>query len=417
MACQGQAQNLDIIHRHEPVDRPIRLPQIHPSSFPSNIRRELDPPGNNMIYKVSSLVLAATLSVLATAGVTSAPFGNFDGKSIDIYSLTNSKGMSARVMTWGATVVSLSTPDRKGAFDDVVCGFDKFEDYPSKSPYFGCIAGRYANRIAKGQFSLDKNTYHLAINNEPNSLHGGLKGFDKQIWIAKVVNKGAEPAVRFTYTSKDGEEGYPGTLTGNVTYTLTADNGLKIDYAVTTTKPTVANLTNHCYFNLAGKDARDNLDHVLTLNADKFTPVDKTLIPTGELRPVEGTPFDFRKPAAIGARIDLKDEQLDFGGGYDHNWVINGKAGTLREAASVYEPFTGRTMQVLTTEPGIQFYAGNFLDGTLTGKGGQIYQQRFAFCLETQRFPDSPNHPAFPTTVIRPGETYKSTTIYRFGSF
>ena len=356
------------------------------------------------------------LSGGAFADVSSSPMGEMDGKTVLIYSLKNKQGMTAEIMTWGATVVSLSTPDRKGHFDDVVCGFDHLADYPTKSPYFGATVGRYGNRIAKGQFRLDGKAYHLAVNNGVNSLHGGLKGFDKRIWSAKILSQGAEPSVALTYKSKDGEEGYPGNLNCRVTYTLTVDNALKIDYALSTDQATVANLTNHSYFNLAGPDARDNLDHVLTLYADRFTPVDKTLIPTGELRNVEGTPFDFRSATPIGARIENKDEQLIFGSGYDHNWVINGKAGTLRQAASVYEPLSGRRMEVWTTEPGVQFYTGNFLDGSLVGKKGKVYPYRFALCLETQHFPDSPNHPKFPTTTLRPGKVYRSTTVYKFAT-
>lgn len=351
---------------------------------------------------------------LSPASVTSQPIGKLDGQTVVKYTLKNKSGMWTDIMTWGATVMTLYTKDQNGRFDDVVCGFDKLSDYPTKSPYFGCIVGRYGNRIANGKFSLEGKTYTLAINNTPNSLHGGIKGFDKRNWSAKVVKSGDEPAVEFTYVSKNGEEGFPGKLTAHVTYTLTAQNALRIDYAVTTDKTTVANLTNHSYFNLAGSHGVNNLDHVVKINADRFTPVSKTLIPTGELKSVEGTPFDFRSPMIIGARIDAADEQLQFGGGYDHNYVINGPAGTLREAVSVFEPTTRRLMTVSTTEPGVQFYTGNFLNG-IRGKGGKNYPRRYAFCFETQRFPDSPNHPAFPTTTLKPGQTYRSTTIYRFG--
>ena len=366
--------------------------------------------------KVVVCGLAALAFSLVEANVVVKSIGNLDGKLIRSFVLTNKPGMSTEIMTWGATVLSLKTQDRNGKFDDVVCGFDKLSDYPTKSPYFGTIVGRYGNRIAKGKFRLGGKTYKLAINNGVNSLHGGLKGFDKRVWDAEITDNGAEPAVRFTYVSRSGEEGYPGTLTAQVTYRLTANNALKISYAVSSNQLTVANLTNHSYFNLAGTEGRDNLDHVLKIYADRFTPVDKTLIPTGELKSVNGTPFDFLKPTSIGARIDMKDQQLEFGGGYDHNWVLNGKAGELKEAVEVFEPVTGRNMKVWTTEPGVQFYSGNFLDGTLTGKGGKIYPPRYAFCLETQHFPDSPNHPAFPTTVITPGKTYRSTTIYKFSA-
>ena len=350
------------------------------------------------------------------ASVTKQSIGKLDGQLVDEFTLKNQRGMSARIMTWGATIRTLSVPDRKGAFDDVVCGFDKLEDYPTKSPFFGTIAGRYANRIAKGQFSLNGKVYHLAINSGGNTLHGGIKGFDKHHWRAQILHRGAEPAVQFVYVSKDGEEGFPGKLTASVTYKVTKANSLRIDYAITTDKPTVANLTNHSYFNLAGNSGTNNLDHVLTLFASRFTPVDKTLIPTGELKSVDGTPFDFRQPTPIGARIDETEEQLQYGGGYDHNWVIDGAAGKLRIAANVFEPHSGRTMEVWTTEPGIQFYAANFMDGSLIGKGGKAYGKRYAICLETQHFPDTPNHPEFPTTTVLPGKVYRTTTIYKFGA-
>lgn len=363
--------------------------------------------------------LAAAVAVLPHSGampVSSRPFGSADGQSVELFTLTNRAGMKAEIMNYGATVVSLTAPDRNGKFEDVVCGFDNLLDYQSKSPYFGCIVGRYGNRIAGGKFSLRGHTYRLAVNNGPNSLHGGVKGFDKRVWKVGPQDRSLIPRLRLSYTSKHMEEGYPGKLTVNVVYTLTDDNALRIDYSITTDRDTVQNITNHTYFNLAGSDARDNLDHEMQIDADRFTPVDSTLIPLGELRSVDGTPFDFRRPIAIGARIDGDDEQLRFGGGYDHNWVLNGKWGTLRHAGRVYEPTSGRVMDFETTEPGVQFYSGNFLDGTLIGKGGKVYPHRFAFCLETQHFPDSPNHAAFPSTVLKKGATYRSTTIYRFGS-
>jgi aldose 1-epimerase len=340
--------------------------------------------------------------------VTRSSFGKLpDGRAVEALTLSNG-GMQAKIMTYGAAVVSLTAPDKNGKYADIVLGMDSIDGYVKGVPYFGAIVGRYGNRIAKGTFQLDGKTYKLAINNGENSLHGGLKGFDKQIWTAREANGGVE----FTYVSKDGEEGYPGTLTAKVLYTLTPQNELRIEYTATTDKPTVVNLTNHTYFNLAGEG--DNLQHQVMINADRFTPVDKGLIPTGELKPVKGTPFDFTKLTAIGARIEQKDEQLVFGGGYDHNWVLNGTG--MKKAAEVYEPKTGRVMEVFTEEPGLQFYTGNFLDGTITGKGGRVYQRRAAFCMETQHFPDSPNKPSFPSTRLDPGKTYHTVTMYKFSA-
>jgi aldose 1-epimerase len=300
-------------------------------------------------------------------------------------------------------------PDKAGRFDDIVLGFDNLDGYlqTPPPPYFGATIGRYGNRIAFGQFTLDGKTFTLAKNNGANSLHGGKIGFDKVIWTAKP---GGGASVAMTYLSKDGEEGYPGNLTATVKYTLTDNNELRIEYSATTDKDTVVNLTNHSYFNLAGQGEGDILKHVVMIDADRFTPVDKGLIPTGELKPVDGTPFDFRKPTPIGERIDAKDPQIALGPGYDHNFVLN-HAGL---AARVTEPKTGRVMEVVTTEPGLQFYTSNFLDGTLKGVGGKVYPRRSAFCMETQHFPDSPNHPAFPSTTLKPGETYHSETVYRF---
>lgn len=365
--------------------------------------------------KAILFVLALSFSLSALAGsITRIPFGKAGGKAVDLYRLVNKQGMAAEIMTYGATVVSLTAPDRNGRFQDVVCGYGNLADYIKASPYFGCIVGRYGNRIAKGKFSLNGKRYSLAINNGPNSLHGGLKGFDKRVWSAKAEDTRNGPSLVMSYTSVDGEEGYPGRLTVQATYTIANENALRIDYRVSSSEDTVANITNHCYFNLAGPDARDNLDHVLWINADKYTPVDATLIPTGALANVAGTPMDFRNPTPIGARIAMDFEQLKFGGGYDHNWVLNGRMGTLRKSVSVEEPTSGRVMEVWTTEPGVQFYSGNFLDGTNVGKGGKVYTYRFAFCLETQHFPDSPNHANFPSTVVKPGKPYYSTTIYKF---
>ena len=348
-------------------------------------------------------------------GLKRAPFGKTrDGQVVDLYMLTNGAGMEVAITNYGGIVVSVKTPDRSGKLADVVLGFDNFEGYLQNVPYLGALIGRYGNRIANGRFTLDGHQYHLPQNNGPNALHGGLKGFDKQVWNAKEIRDKDAPALELTYLSKDGEEGYPGNLSATVTYSLTPKNELKIDYAATTDKDTVVNLTNHSYFNLAGEGQGNVLSHVVMINADRFTPVDSTLIPTGELKSVEGTPFDFRKPVPIGARINNKNQQLQFGKGYDHNLVLNGNGSGLKLAARVNDPSSGRVMEVLTTEPGLQFYTGNFLDGSVRGKGGNAYGPRSAFCMETQHFPDSPNHPAFPSTVLKPGQRYQSTTVYRF---
>ncbi len=339
-----------------------------------------------------------------------------EGEAVQIYTLTNAQGMEARITNYGGILVSLKTPDRNGALADVVLGHDTLDGYFENSPYFGALIGRYGNRIAKGQFTLEGKTYTLAKNNGPNSLHGGLKGFDKALWTAEPLNSADGPALSLSYVSADGEEGYPGTLHAKVVYTLTNDNVLRLDYEATTDKTTIVNLTNHSYFNLKDAGATPALDHVLTINADNYTPVDATLIPTGEIAPVEGTPFDFRKPTAIGARIDDDNEQLKLGGGYDHNFVLNGGPQDLALAATVSEPTTGRHMEVWTTQPGVQFYSANFLDGTISGKGGVAYQKHAALCLETQHFPDSPNQHQFPSTVLQPGQTYKTTTEYRFSA-
>lgn len=351
----------------------------------------------------------------AEPSISSKPFGTTEGgQKVTQYTLVNSKGASATIINYGGTVTSLRVPDRNGTMGNVVLGFSKLSDYEKKSHYFGCLVGRYGNRIAKGTFKLDGKTYQLPINNGPNSLHGGLRGFDKVVWDATPVMTKQGPSLKLTYVSKDGEEGYPGTLSVTATYTLTNKNELKLVYRAKTDKPTIVNLTHHSYFNLAGQGSGDILGHVVTLHADKFTPVDKDLIPTGKLAPVKGTPLDFRKPVAIGARINDRDEQIRNGKGYDHNWVAKKLPGHLGVIATIEEPTTGRVMEVLSTEPGVQFYSGNFLDGTLVGKGGKVYGFRGGFCFEPQHFPDSPNHANFPSTVLRPGETYKNTIIYRF---
>ncbi len=338
-----------------------------------------------------------------------------DGTPIEMYTLSNANGMRAEIITYGGAVVSLTAPDKAGKFTDVVLGMGSLAGYitPPTPPYFGALIGRYGNRIGGGEFKLEGVTYHLPKNDGGNTLHGGPQGFDKRVWKGRPLD-GADQAVELTYVSKDGEEGFPGTLTATVVYTLTGKNELKIDYTAKTDKPTVVNLTNHSYFNLAGAGNGTILEHQVMINADRFTPVDRGLIPTGELRPVKGTPFDFTTATAIGARIDQNDEQLRFGRGYDHNWVLNRSGAGSMKAAEVYEPKSGRVMEVWTTEPGLQFYTGNFLDGTIKGKGGVAYPHRGAFCMETQHYPDSPNKPNFPSTELKPGQTYHTTTIYRF---
>jgi aldose 1-epimerase len=318
-------------------------------------------------------------------------------------------------MTYGGIIASLETPDRQGQLADIVLGFDTLKGYLGESPYFGAITGRYSNRIAKGRFTLDGKSYQLATNDGPNHLHGGVKGFDKVVWKGEPLERADGAGVAFSRTSPDGEEGYPGALTSRISYVLTDRNELIVEYETSTNKQTIHNLTQHSYFNLTGRGAERILGHVLTLHADRYTPVDATLIPTGELAPVDGTPLDFRKPTTIGERIGATHEQLTRGRGYDHNFVLNRSGEGLVPAARVVEPSTGRTLEVSTTEPGIQFYSGNFLDGTVKGKGGQAYEQRTGFCLETQHFPDSPNQPKFPSTVLRPGDTYRSRTVFTFG--
>jgi aldose 1-epimerase len=345
---------------------------------------------------------------------TSASFGKTtDGTEVQLFTLANANGVRATITNYGGTLTSLLVPDKDGKLGDVILGFDNVSGYQSPEflkagPYFGALIGRYGNRIKGGKFTLDGKDYTLAKNNGPNSLHGGLKGFDKVVWQAEPAASADGQSLKLTYVSKDGEEGYPGTLTVAVVYTLTADNALKIDYTATTDKATVVNLTNHAYFNLNHGAGKDVLNHEVTLPADRYTVVDATLIPTGELRPVKGTPFDFTTPHAIGERI------AQVPGGYDHNWVLNTATGE-HAAATVYDPATGRTLEVTTDQPGIQFYTGNFLDGTLKGKGGTVYGKHAGFCLETQHFPDSPNQPKFPSTELKPGATYHTVSTYKFG--
>lgn len=375
----------------------------------------------NYCTNILALILAALVLVgcaskpFSSNRISQEPFGRAkDGAPITLYRLRNAGGAEARICNYGGIVVSLRVPDRDGKLGDVVLGYDRLADYIKDNPYFGALIGRYGNRIAAGQFTLDGRQYTLATNKYPNSLHGGVQGFDKVVWQARPIMTSEGPALQLTYLSHDGEEGYPGNLQVTVLYTMTTNNALKVQYTATTDRDTVVNLTQHSYFNLAGKGTI--LDHEVQIPADKFTPVDRALIPTGELRPVDGTPFDFRKPVTIGARVNQDDEQLKFGKGYDHNWVINKKTGELSLMARVYEPISGRVLEVLSTEPGLQFYSGNGLDGTRVGKGGWVYQSRDAFCMEPQHYPDSPNHLNFPSVVLHPGETYKNTIIYKFSA-
>jgi aldose 1-epimerase len=368
------------------------------------------------------LVGCATMSSNKSSTITKADFGKTsEGHAVEIYTLHNSKGAEARIMTYGGIVQSLSMPDKNGKFADVVLGFDNLDSYVKDSyvkscPYFGALVGRYGNRIGGAKFTLEGNPYTLATNNGPNSLHGGLKGFDKVVWTAKPSVGIRGPQLVLAYFSKDGEEGFPGNLEVTAIYTLTEDNELKLEFAATTDRPTVVNLTHHSYFNLAGQGNGDILGHIVYINSDKTTPVDSGLITTGEFKSVDGTPFDFRKPTAIGARINDPDTVLQYGPGYDHNWVVNKPLGQFGLQARVEEPASGRVMEVWSDEPGLQFYAGNFLDGTLKGKGGVAYQIHTGFAMEPQHYPDSPNKANFPSVELKPGETYHNTIVYKFSA-
>jgi aldose 1-epimerase len=374
---------------------------------------------------LSALALAFTLPMMASAepsrkaepsGAETA-FGTLeDGGKVTLYTLTNPSGAEVRIINYGAIVVSLKVPDREGQPRDVVLGYDDLAGYVKDKDFFGSTVGRYGNRIAAGKFTLDGKTYQLDLNNGPNHLHGGAHGFYKKLWKGEAVKGKDGPGVKLTYVSKDGEEGYPGTVTLTVTYTLTRENGLRIDYLGTTDKPTLLNPTHHSYFNLSGDPTHTILDEDLTIDADKTTPVGPGLIPTGKLANVAGTPMDFRKATKIGARVDAKDEQLDLGKGYDHNWVLNHYTKKLRRAAELYDPTSGIVMQIVTDQPGLQFYSGNFLNGTIHGKKGVAHKHRTALCLEAQLFPDAPNHSTFPSAVLRPGQRYHQTTIYQFST-
>lgn len=343
------------------------------------------------------------------------PFGKTaEGEGVDLYTLFNKSGAKVKITNYGGIITELWVPDRNGTLGDVVLGFDSLKEYLDNRPYFGCIVGRYANRIRHGTFSIDGVQYSLARNNHGNHLHGGVKGFNKVVWRAEPVRRKRSVSLKLQYTSKDGEEGYPGNLTVNVLYTLVETNELQIEYSATADQRTVVNLTNHAYFNLSGAGNGDILGHELMINGDRFTPIDSGLIPTGELRTVRGTPMDFTTPGVMGARINENDDQLRLAGGYDHNWVLNKRGEPFSLAARAYDATSGRVLEVLTTEPGIQFYCGNFLDGSNIGKGGKAYQYRYGFCLETQHFPDSPNKPDFPSTLLDPGKMYATKTVYRF---
>lgn len=343
------------------------------------------------------------------------PFGAAQsGAMVDLYTLSNDQGVSVGLTNYGGILVSLHTPDRNGSPGDIVLGFDNLGDYLTRSPFFGCVTGRFANRIAGGKFHLQGKTYQLAQNNGQNHLHGGKVGFDKVVWSAEPISSPEGVGVALSYLSPDGEEGYPGNLSVTVTYTLTNDNALQIDYTATTDQATILNLTNHTYFNLVGEGTI--LDHELMINADRYTPVDETAIPLGELAPVADTPFDFRQFTRIGARIDQDNEQLRRGLGYDHNYVVNGTPGELRPAAAIREPRSGRRVDVHTTQPGVQFYSGNMMPGSLPGKEGKVYPRRGGLCLETQHFPDSPNQPSFPSVVLEPGQTYHEVTVFKLGA-
>lgn len=364
--------------------------------------------------KTDQRTMADSAQTQATAKVTVAPFGKLpDGTSVSQYTLTNNQGMTMKVINYGGIITYLSAPDRNGKFEDVILGYDSLQTYIDKNSYQGALIGRYGNRIANAKFTIDGLTYQLAKNNGPNNLHGGPKGFDQRVWNIEEYTVDNGTAVRLTYLSKDMEEGFPGNLQTEVIYHLTDKNELSISYKATTDKKTIVNLTQHSYFNLSGWKS-DILQHEVMINSDKFVPVNRTLIPTGELKDVAGTPFDFKTPTAIGARIDKEDQQLQYGMGYDHCWVVNGPADSLRLAATVHEPTSGRVMSVYSTEPGIQFYSGNFLDGTTTGKYGTVYAKRYGLCLETEHYPDSPNQKNFPSVELAPGEEYNTKTVYAF---
>lgn len=366
-----------------------------------------------VLFLAALALSGAAMTTEAATRIEKKPFGRTAAGEAFLFTLSREGAPTVAVTNQGGFIVSILAKDRAGKTADVTLGYKDFDGYVKGKDFLGCLVGRYANRIAKGRFTLRGKAYTLATNNGPNALHGGPTGFHTRLWTPKVVSGPDGEALELVYVSKDGEEGYPGTLTAKVVYSLRADGGLVIDYSATTDAPTIVNLTNHAYFNLAGEGEGTILGHELQLESDTFTPVDPTLIPTGEMKKVEGTPFDFRKATAIGARIDAKDEQIERGGGYDHNFVLRARTGELRFVAKVVEPKSGRALEVYTTEPGIQFYSGNFLDGSIIGKSGKPYVKRGGLCLETQHYPDSPNRPEWPTVVLEPGQTYRHTTVYR----
>lgn len=363
---------------------------------------------------LATLALSALTAASANAQIDKQLFGTVDGKEIFLYTLKNSSGMDVKISNYGGVITQIKVPDRNKKFDDVVLGFDNLEGYQTNTSYFGALIGRYGNRVAHGRFQLDGKTYQIPTNDGPNSLHGGTTGFNKRIWDAKEINGKEGPALELHYLSPDGEMGFPGNLNVTVRYTLEKKNALRLDYSATTDKDTVLNLTNHSYFNLAGAGSGTILKHILTIKADHYTPVDETLIPNGAIEPVAGTPFDFRRATEIGSRINQDDEQLKFGKGYDQNFVLN-EPNLNQMAVKVEEPASGRTLEVYTDQPGVQFYTGNFLDGKMSGIGGQ-FNYRTALCLETQHFPDSPNHANFPSSELKAGQRFRSTTIYKFGT-
>jgi aldose 1-epimerase len=378
--------------------------------------------GVAVVAAIAAASLPAAPAVTAnkcSPSISKAPFGSVDGQAVDRYTLKNCNRMEVQIITYGGILQTISVPDRRNKVANVTLGFDNLTDYVERNPYFGCITGRYANRIARGRFTLDNVEYQLAINNPPNHLHGGVKGFDKRVWAATPFETSNTVGLRLRYTSPAGEEMYPGTLSTEVVYTLTEKNEIVMDYRATTSAPTIVNLTNHAYWNLEGEGTGSADDHILELNAPRYTPVDPTLIPTGAIDPVAGTPLDFTKPTPIGERIRESHPQLVIGRGYDHNWVLDRPSPSdtsMILAARVTEPDSGRVLSVFTTEPGIQFYSGNFLDGTLVGTSGRMYRQGDGFALETQHYPDSPNHPNFPSTVLRPNQVYETHTIYQFST-
>ena len=393
---------------------------VHPVTLGISLPKKTSLASKRTQRTNAAIEIAATFAFVARR-ISMIEFGKLsDGRAVQLHTLSNSRGLRVEISNYGGTIVRLFTPDRHGEVADITLGFDRLDDYIAHSPYFGCLIGRVGNRIAAGKFSLRGKPYVLARNNTPNGipchLHGGVVGFDKVLWRADPFSDSGNMGLRLQYRSADGEEGYPGNLDVTVTYTLSAENTLRIDYSATTDQPTPVNLTNHAYFNLAGEGSGDVLGHVLTLNASAYTPVNAGLIPLGHLAPVAGTPFDFTSPSKIGQRIELPNEQLRFAGGYDHNFVVQRTDQSLAFAAAVLEPISGRTLEVLTTEPGIQFYSGNFLTGAFAAKKGHVYQRRHGFCLETQHYPDSPNQPAFPSVILQPGDVLTSTTVYRFNA-